>query len=378
MKRVVVSLLAVTAAVTAWGGAPMRAQTSAVVEPFKLGTFRAAGQPFVGIVLRDSLVIDVSAANAELLMDPSVPAVQLPADMKGIISAYEYGVQRRLYDIVNWTVRGNLLTGDRRAPWVHDVAKVRTLAPILYPTKMLNAAANYYAHAGESSAPEQAKKIEEELRKNRPAYPYLFLKPTVGAIVGNGDDIMLPKGRTQIDWECEIGVVIGKPAKYVSAAQTRDYVFGYTIQLDMSDRGNRPGEQGASRFGTDWFVGKGHDTFAPLGPWIVPKEFYPNAQNVRQLLTVNGQVMQDARSTDMIHNIPELVEYASMIMTLFPGDVIAAGSPAGTGMSRTVRPEQIFLKDGDKIVATIEGIGTLTHTARAEPSAAPAAPSASR
>jgi 2-keto-4-pentenoate hydratase/2-oxohepta-3-ene-1,7-dioic acid hydratase in catechol pathway len=350
------------------GAAPLHAQgggAAGVVEPFKLGTFQTGGKPFVGIVLRDSVVIDASAANAELLRNPHMPAVALPADMLGVISAYEYGVQRRLYDIVNWAVKANLVSGAGRASWVHDVAKIKTLAPILYPSKMLNAAANYYAHAGESSSPEEAKKIEEGLRKNR-GTPYLFLKPTVGAIIGNGDDFILPKGRTRIDWECEIGVVIGRAAKNVPAALARDYVFGYTIQLDMSDRGGRPGETGPSRFGSDWYMGKGHDTFAPLGPWIVPKEFYGDPQNVRQLLTVNGKTMQDARSTDMIHNISELIEYGSSVMTLFPGDVIAAGSPAGTGMSRTVRTEQIFLNDGDKIVATIDGIGTLNHTARAE------------
>jgi 2-keto-4-pentenoate hydratase/2-oxohepta-3-ene-1,7-dioic acid hydratase in catechol pathway len=369
MHRSMWTLTAALAVFGLAGESSLRAQTAAVAEPFKLGTFQTTGQPFVGIVLRDSLIIDAVAANAELLANPHVPAVQLPSDMKGIISAYEYGVQRRLYDIVNWAVRDNRLSGDRRASWVHDVSKVRTLPPIMYPSKMLNAAANYYAHAGEASGPEEAKKIEENLRKNR-GTPYLFLKPTLGAIIGQGDDIVLPKGRDRTDWECEIGVVIGKPAKYVPAAQAKDYVFGYTIQLDMSDRGLRPGETGPSRFGTDWYVGKGHDTFAPLGPWITPKEFYGDVQNVRQLLTVNGKVMQDARSTDMIHTVNDLVEYGSSIMTLFPGDVIAAGSPAGTGMSRTVRTEQIFLKDGDKIVATIDGIGTLNHTARAERPAA--------
>jgi 2-keto-4-pentenoate hydratase/2-oxohepta-3-ene-1,7-dioic acid hydratase in catechol pathway len=367
MRQLGNTLLVLVAVFSLSGSLSVDAQVGggAVAEAFKLGTFRTTGQPFVGIVLKDSIVIDVGAANAELLMNPHAPAIQVPADMRGIISAYEYGVQRRLYDIVNWVVRGNMLSGDRRPAWVHDVAKIRTLAPILYPTKMLNAAANYYAHAGESSSPEEAKKIEANLRKNR-GTPYLFLKPTVGAIIGNGDDFIIPKGRDRIDWECEIGVVIGKPAKYVPAAQAKDYIFGYTIQLDMSDRGGRPGEQGQTRFGTDWYVGKGHDTFAPMGPWIVPKEFYGDPQNVRQLLTVNGKTMQDARSTDMIHTIPELIEFGSSIMTLFPGDVIAAGSPAGTGMSRTVRTEQIFLKDGDKIVATIDGIGTLTHTAKAE------------
>lgn len=366
MKTSILSLT-LAAGLSLLGAPALHAQggAAAVVEPFKLGTFQAGGNPFVGIVLRDTLIIDAAAANAEVLRNPSMPAVVLPADMLGVISAYEYGVQRRLYDIVNWAVKGNLLSGERRASWVHDVAKVRTLAPILYPSKILNAAANYYAHAGESSSPEEAKKIEADLRKNR-GTPYLFLKPTIGAIIGQGDDFILPAGRDRIDWECEIGVVIGKAAKNVPAAQAKDYVFGYTISLDMSDRGTRPGETGPSRFGTDWFVGKGHDTFSPMGPWIVPKEFYGDPQNVRQLLTVNGKPMQDARSTDMIHNISELIQFGSSIMTLFPGDLISAGSPAGTGMSRTVRTEQIFLKDGDKIAATIDGIGTLNHIAKAE------------
>jgi 2-keto-4-pentenoate hydratase/2-oxohepta-3-ene-1,7-dioic acid hydratase in catechol pathway len=245
---------------------------------------------------------------------------------------------------------------------VHDAARVRTLAPILYPSKILNAAGNYYGHVAESSTPEEQRKVAEARRKER-GTPYLFLKPTRGAIIGNGDDIVLPEGRDKIDWECELAVVIGRPAKNVKAAQAQDYIFGYTIELDMSDRGGRPGET-ESR--SDWFIGKGHDTFAPMGPYIVPKEFYPNPMSVTQRLTINGKVMQDSKSSDMIHNIHELIEYGSWIMTLFPGDVVAAGSPAGTGMSRSVRPEQVFLKPGDKLVGTIEGIGTLTHVARPE------------
>lgn len=376
MRRMVCRLALTGAVLAIASEARPQAQAggAAVAEPFKLGTFHIAGKPTVGIVLRESLIIDAQAANAELMQNPNAAAVVLPGEMKGIISGYEYGVQRRLYELVNWAVRANLLTGANRASWVHDVGKVRTLAPILYPSKILNAAANYYAHAGEASGPEEAKKIEEGLRKNR-GTPYLFLKPTVGSVIGNNEDILLPKGRDRIDWECELAVVIGKPAKYVRAAQAKDFIFGYTIELDMSDRGGRPGETGPSRFGTDWLVGKGHDTFAPMGPYIVPKEFYGDPQNVRQLLTVNGKTMQDSRSTDMVHNVYELVEFGSSIITLFPGDVIAAGSPAGTGMSRTVRSEQIFLKDGDKIVASIDGIGTLTHTARAEAPAVGTSPS---
>jgi 2-keto-4-pentenoate hydratase/2-oxohepta-3-ene-1,7-dioic acid hydratase in catechol pathway len=335
-------------------------------EPFKLGTFDIGGRPAVGIVLRDNLVVELEAANRALERDPAVVSVPVPEDMRALIAQYEYGMSRRLYEIVNSLVSSNRLTGANRPAYVRDVTSVRTLAPILYPTKILNAAGNYYGHVSESSTPEEQRKVAEARKKDR-GTPYLFLKPTVGAIIGTGDDIILPKGRDKIDWECELGVVIGRPAKYVTAAQAADYIFGYTIELDMSDRGGRPGE---TQPRSDWFVGKGHDTFAPMGPYIVPKEFFKDPMNVRQLLTINGKVMQDSRSSDMIHNIYELIEYGSSIMTLFPGDVVAGGSPAGTGMSRSVRPEQVFLKAGDKIVASIEGIGTMTHTAVAEQTAA--------
>ncbi len=360
MRRRIFAMMLGIVAAAAYVSAQPAPVTAA--EPFKLGTFDIEGRATVGILLRDSLVVDVAAANRSLERDPSVVPVPLPGDMRGVIGRYDYGVSRRLYEIVNHLVSSNRLSGASRPGYVHDLAKVRTLAPILYPTKMLNAASNYYGHVSESSTPEEQRKVAEARRKDR-GTPYLFLKPTVGAIIGNGDDIILPKGRDKIDWECELGVVIGRTAKYVPAARAKDYIFGYTIMLDMSDRGGRPGE---STPRSDWFVGKGHDTFAPMGPFIVPKEFYRDPMNVRQTLTVNGATMQDSQSSDMIHNIYELIEFGSSIMSLFPGDVIAGGSPAGTGMSRSVRPEQVFLKHGDKLVATIEGIGTLTHTARAE------------
>lgn len=331
-------------------------------EPFKLGTFLIDGRPTVGIVLRDTLVVELVAANRALELTPQYVALAVPNDMLGVIGQYGYGLQRRIYEIVNAAVAGSGMDAASRPAYVHEIAQVQTLAPILYPSKILNAAGNYYGHVSESSPPEEQRKVAEQRRRER-GTPYLFLKPTRGAIVGNGHDIILPRGRTQIDWECELGVVIGRPAKNVTAADAADYIFGYTIELDMSDRGGRPGETEPR---SDWFVGKGHDTFAPMGPYIVPKEFFPNPMNVRQTLTINGETMQDARSSDMIHNIHELIEFGSSIMTLFPGDVVAGGSPAGTGMSRSVRPEQIFLKPGDKIVATIEGIGTMTHTAVAE------------
>lgn len=361
MKKLLYAVaVCAVAGVTLAAQANRPALTSA--EPFKLGTFEIDGRQAVGIVLRDSIVVDLEAANRALERDPAVVSMPMPDDMRGLIARYEYGVSRRLYEIVNALVASNRLTGAGRPAYVRELGAVRTLAPILYPTKILNAAGNYYGHVAESSTPEEQRKVAEARKKDR-GTPYLFLKPTVGAIIGNGDDIILPKGRDKIDWECELGVVIGRPAKYVSAAQASEYIFGYTIELDMSDRGGRPGETEPR---SDWFVGKGHDTFAPMGPFIVPKEFFTDPMNVRQTLSINGKVMQDSRSSDMIHNIGELIEFGSSIMTLFPGDVVAGGSPAGTGMSRSVRPEQVFLKPGDKLVGTIEGIGTLTHTAVAE------------
>ena len=289
--------------------------------------------------------------------------------MKDLIVRYDSGVSQRIKQIVAGLVAAKQLDGGARPAYVRNVSAVKTLPPIIYPGKSLNAAANYYGHAGETGTPEEQKKEADARRKDRGA-PYLFLKAMEGAVIGDGDDILMPRGRERVDWECELAVVIGKKAKYVSAAEAKDYIFGYTIELDMSDRGGRPEKE--PRFGgSDWFIGKSHDTFAPMGPWIVPKEFYRDPMNVGQKLTVNGNVMQDSRSTDMIHNIYDLIEYSTSILTMFPGDVIASGSPAGTGMSRSVRPEQIWLKPGDKIVASIEGIGTMTHSVKADPGPAP-------
>jgi 2,4-diketo-3-deoxy-L-fuconate hydrolase len=339
-------------------------------EPYKVGTFAIDGRPTVGVVLRDSMVVDLAAANRDYeAKNASAPKVASPADMKDLIARYDGGVSQRIKQIVAGLVAARQLDGGARPAFVRSVAAVKTLPPIIYPGKSLNAAANYYGHAGETGTPEEQKKEAEARRKDRGA-PYLFLKAMEGAVIGSGDDIMMPRGRAQIDWECELAVVMGRKAKYVPAAQAKDYIFGYTIELDMSDRGGRPEKE--PRFGgSDWFIGKSHDSFAPMGPWIVPKEFYRDPMNVGQKLTVNGNVMQDSRSTDMIHDIYDLIEYSSSILTLFPGDVISSGSPAGTGMSRSVRPEQIWLKPGDKIVATIEGIGTMTHTVKDDPGPAP-------
>ena len=140
---------------------------------------------------------------------------------------------------------------------------------------------------------------------------------------------MIPYGRDRTDWEVELGAVIGRTARYVSAAEAQDHVFGYMVSIDVSDRGGRP--PGGNPIRSDWFVGKGHDTFAPQGPWIVPREFYGDPmENLRQTLSVDGTLLQEARAGDMIHSLWELIEYGSSIITLYPGDVINNGTSGGT------------------------------------------------
>lgn len=325
-------------------------------EPFKLGTFEVEGDQLIGIVLRDALVVELDAANRALERDPAYPRLSMPADMRELIGQYEYGMKRRLQEIVASLVANKRLEGSARPRFVHDVGQVRTLPPLM-PRKILNAAVNFYSHVGEGGDPAEQKKAAEERRRTR-GVPYLFLKPTEGAIIGNGESVVLPAGRDRIDWEVELGIVIGRAAKYVPAPQAADYIFGYTVTVDISDRGGRPPD---SRPGSDWFVGKGHDTFAPMGPWIVPKEFYGDPmKRLRQTLSVGGQQMQEGLPGDMIHSVYELIEYASSIITLFPGDIVNNGTSGGVGMGTAVRGKQMFLKPGDEIVASIEGIGTLT------------------
>ena len=355
---IVLAALGNPAPVSAQGGPGLPA------EPFKLGTFEIDGAPRVGIVLRDSLIVELNRANAALERDSANPKIPMPADMLDLIGRYEYGLKLRLYEIVDDLVARNQLSDAMRPNYVHDVGDVRTLAPILYPGKILNAAVNFYSHVNEQGTPEERTEARRQRRENR-GVPYLFMKPARGVVVGNGQPIVLPHGRDRIDWEVELGTVIGRTAKYVSATDAQDYVFGYVVTMDISDRGGRP--PGGNPTRSDWFVGKGHDTFAPMGPWIVPKEFYGDPmENLHQTLQVGGEQMQEARAGDIIHSLWELIEYGSSIVTLYPGDVINNGTSGGTGVGTAVRGEQRFLQPGEEIVATIEGIGTLTMPVVAE------------
>ena len=323
-----------------------------IAEPFKVGTFEIEGERTVGLVLRDALIVDIAAANAELERNPGYPRVVPPTDMLDLIGRYEYGVRLRLYEIVNRLVATGSLSGTGRADFVHDVEDVRILPPIMYPGKLLNAADNFYSRIAETDSEEERADAVRQRRENR-GVPYLYLKPARGVVIGANDRIVLPYGRDRIDWEVELAAIIGRAAKYVSEEDAQAHIFGYTVTIDVSDRGGRPG--GGNPNPSDWLVEKGHDTFAPMGPWIVPKEFYGDPMEMlRQTLDVGAERMQEGTAEDMIHSLWELVEYGSSIVTLFPGDVINSGTSAGSGEG-TAR----FLQPGEVVTATIDGIGTL-------------------
>lgn len=335
--------------------------------PYKLGTFQRLDRNFVGVVIGDA-VIDLAAANDAVASGKRVPA---PADMKDLIARYDSGVRERIVEIV----RAVNAAGTRPA-YVHALSAVNTMSPIVYPMTMLNAAVNYREHGEEmaraGASPQQqapstapppgtappGTKTMSGIWERRPDdmrwNPYMFLKsPT--AIIADGEAIRIPPGRTQIDWECELGVVISRQANRVLVTQAAGYIFGYTMQMDVSDREAR----GDNRYGSDWLIAKNHDTFAPLGPFITPKEFVRDPKNLPVKFTLNGRVMQDANTSLMIHDVFELVAYGSNIMTLRGGDVLATGSPAGVGSART---PPIFLKAGDRTSCTYEGVGTLTNS----------------
>ena len=350
-------------------GATLLGQTGT---PFKLGTFDLNGRTFVGVVMKDAVVMDLAEASAAL----KTPAakVAMPADMKDLIARWDNGVRARIGEILANTKQ---LEAAGKPAFVHPLKSVKTLPPIMYPATMLNVAVNYRAHGAEmagggaqaggvaqgdalpgtTSAPGIWERKPDDKRWN----PYMFFKsPTV--VIADGEAIRLPVGRTNIDWECELGVIIARTADHVSVENARQFIFVYTLENDVSDRGGR----GDTRHGSDWVIAKNHDTFAPMGPFIVPKEFVPNPQNLPVKFTLNGQLMQDANTSFMIHTVDEIVSYASNILTLRPGDVLATGSPAGVG---SARKPPIFFKAGDLSVCTYEGIGTLTN-----PVVAPRAP----
>jgi 2-keto-4-pentenoate hydratase/2-oxohepta-3-ene-1,7-dioic acid hydratase in catechol pathway len=194
---------------------------------------------------------------------------------------------------------------------------------------------NYADHAAETGAP-------------IPKEPIIFMKAT-SAIIGPYDEVEIPRGSVKTDWEVELGVVIGRNAKYIPENAAMDYVAGYCVVNDVSER-----EYQIER-GGQWDKGKGCDTFGPTGPWLVTKDEVPDPQNLAMWLEVDGHRYQNGSTKTMIFNVPKLVSYLSHFMSLQPGDVISTGTPPGVGMGQ--KPNPIYLKAGQTMRLGIAGLG---------------------
>lgn len=218
------------------------------------------------------------------------------------------------------------------------------LAAPFVPGRIFATASNYYDHAAEMGT---------ELAPRAESSPYCFMKAET-SVTATGTDVVMPANTEKLDWEVELGVIIGRRCKNVSVAEAYDVIAGYTVFNDISARDlNRRSDY---PFKHDWFRGKSFDTFGPMGPWIVPRDCIADPQKLRMQLQVNGEMMQDDTAEGMIFNIAEQIAYLSGILTLQPGDLIATGTPDGVGMGRGV-----YLKPGDEMIASIERIGSIRN-----------------
>ena len=216
-------------------------------------------------------------------------------------------------------------------------------APVAVVPKFLGIGLNYRDHAEETGMP-------------IPEAPIVFMKAT-SCISGPNDPILIPKGWERMDFEVELALVIGSPAKNVAEADALDHVAGHMIADDVSERSLQKGGPG------EWIKAKSYDSFGPLGPWLVTKDEVPDPQALGLTLDLNGARMQTGNTSTMIFSVAHLVSYISRFMTLMPGDVVTTGTPPGVGMARNPR---VFLKEGDQLTLTVEGLGEQRHTLVAE------------
>jgi 2-keto-4-pentenoate hydratase/2-oxohepta-3-ene-1,7-dioic acid hydratase in catechol pathway len=342
---------------------PAAAQRAAISDkpetPFKLATFEAQGKLHVGLT-SGTRILDAADASGYLTQKAGAAPVNVPREMRELIEAYDR-VAPRLYQIANYfrTAKTDGL------PFAFDAATVAFKAPVKYPYNVLCIAANYRLHAGEMFAPgspQQKAALEADPDKEDPVF---FAKSPRSCIIDPNEPYVMPPGRN-IDWEGELAIVIGKTAFNVPESRAHDYVFGYSIMYDVSDRGGEGRPLTGMFPGANWFRGKSRDKAAPFGPYILPKEFAPTPATFHIITKVNGVLKQDGNTEHLIWDEAHMVRFLTSTLTLFPGDVISTGTPDGVGAGR--KPPE-FLKPGDVVTIEIEGIGTLTTPMRAAGSA---------
>jgi 2,4-didehydro-3-deoxy-L-rhamnonate hydrolase len=315
--------------------------------PFKLGTFAASGGgAFAAIVLGDDAIPITAAAIAGKNALASVTTIQ------GLLDGWDANFAA-LQELVAFLEKEG-------RPGAQKLASLRALPPVARPGKMFYAAQNFQEHVDEmlraGMTPASGPKFTGEKSTSE---PYLFLKAP-STLCGATDDIAIPRGLKKIDWEAEIALAIGKPGKRIKAERALDHVAGFMTTNDVSARdlqirADRPGLR------SDWLNGKSHDNFAPMGPFLVPRAFVPDAMNLFIRLTVNGEIKQNGNTAQFIFTPEEQIEYASNILSLETGDVFSCGTCGGVGQGTNT-----FLKAGNVMETEIEGLGKMRNRMVAE------------
>ncbi len=313
----------------------------------RLVTFRHDGMDSVGALIGDQIV-HLTRAYRSYLQSLRVPApdqlaeVQLPNDMLAFLAAGEratVAAQRAIEYVENQFSEGYTPRGVRGELLLISLSEVKLLAPLPRPGKLLCIGLNYRDHA-------------EEAGMKIPERPILFAKFS-NSVIGPGDPVVLPSISEKVDYEAELAVVIGKVAKGVSEEDALEYVAGYTLLNDVSAR-----DLQLQLGGGQWVWGKTLDNFAPMGPALVTRDEVPDPHNLFISLRLNGDIMQQSNTRNLIFGVPQLISFLSQAITLEPGDVIATGTPPGVG---DFRNPPVYLKDGDEMVVEIQGIGALQN-----------------
>ncbi|TWD97805.1 2-keto-4-pentenoate hydratase/2-oxohepta-3-ene-1,7-dioic acid hydratase in catechol pathway [Peribacillus frigoritolerans] len=282
----------------------------------KIATFSVQSEQHIGLV-QDDQIISLTALCPE----------EFPACMKKFIERSSE-LRTRAEQLIEQRINEDA---------IFKTSDVKILPPIAKPDKIICVGLNYFDHCKETGM-------------EPPASPVIFSKYS-NAITGHNDPIEIPINSTEVDFEAELAFVIGKEAKRVSEEEADDYVFGYTIMNDISAR-DLQFQDG------QWSRGKTVDTFAPFGPVIVTKDEVGDPHNLAISLELNGEIMQDSNTSNLIFTVPKIISFLSQSMTLMPGDLIATGTPPGVGMGRNPK---IWLKNGDRMNVSIEKIGTLSN-----------------
>ena len=304
----------------------------------QLVTYQREGQARTGALLAERIVDLNRAYRAALHEELAIADLRVPPEMVTLLQGGERTLQAVQQAVA--FVEGRLAE-DAGAFAGHGIIyaldEVTLLPPVLRPGKVVCLGLNYREHAAESGMAV-------------PAYPVLFHK-VAGSLVGHNQPIVLPRISSQVDYEAELAIIIGRRGKYIAEAEAFDYIAGYTNANDVSARD--------LQFRTSqWTTGKMLDTFGPLGPALVTRDEVPDPQTLAIKTILNGQIMQDSNTADMIFAVPFIVSYLSQLVTLEPGDVILTGTPQGIGNART---PPVFLKSGDTVTIEIERLGQLTN-----------------